>query len=319
MSRASNDRPVNGTSITRSNMLTFRRIRAIYAGALLLVAYTANANAQELPPSGFTEEELRPLAAEIARKTGQPDSYIMSVLAQATFVPRTIELMDTPGEAVPWASYRARLLTEERIENGRRFMKEHATALALAEARYGVSRQVIAAIIGVETNYGKIKGRYRLLDSLTTLSLRYPRRSTFFRSELTAFFDFSSRSQSDPVLMTGSYAGAFGWGQFMPSSALKLGIDFDGDGRVDLMESAGDTVGSVGHYLKFAGWKRGEQVFHRAEGKTSGNLVLQGGAGVERYTVGANFRAILRYNRSANYAMAVAQLAEAIGDRAVRQ
>jgi membrane-bound lytic murein transglycosylase B len=270
--------------------------------------------AKREPMGGVSE-----LVAEISAKSGLEGEVVVGYLNQAVYVPWILEVMDRPGEDLPWTQYRDRLLTKDRISKGRQFLTQNNPMLSSAEKKYGVPKEVIAAIIGVETNYGANVGKVRLIDSLTTLSLYYPRRSAFFRAELGSLFLYSNENRIEPTALMGSYAGAFGWGQFMPSSAIKLGVDFDGDGRVDLVSNPNDAIGSIGNYLHNAGWQSGLQLFARTRSSRESNLTMKGDGEDEKYIVGKNFRAILRYNRSRNYAMIVAQLAESLKDPQVQK
>lgn len=289
--------------------------RAVGVVALVITCMSSSSasEAQEqVPVKNPLMGGVSELAIEISAKAGLEGEVVAGYLNQAVYVPWILEVMDRPGEDLPWAQYRDRLLTKDRISKGRQFLAQNSSMLTSAEKKYGVPKEVIAAIIGVETNYGANVGKVRLIDSLTTLSLYYPRRSAFFRAELGSLFTYSNTNKIEPTALTGSYAGAFGWGQFMPSSAIKLGVDFDGDGRVDLVSNPNDAIGSIGNYLHNAGWQSGRQVFARTRNGRKSNLIMKGDGGDESYIVGKNFRAILRYNRSRNYAMVVSQLAESL-------
>lgn len=253
--------------------------------------------------------------AEYARKaasaTGYTESELLQILNQAKPQLRIVELMDKPAEkALTWHQYHTRIVTTDRVAQGKQFMYTHAQALAQAEAMYGVPKEIIAAIIGLETRFGANKGNYRVLDSLSTLSFSYPRRAAFFQKELTAFLVLAKQGQVDPLALKGSYAGAIGWPQFMPSNISKLGTDFDQDGRIDLYNSPVDAIGSVAKYFSASGWRTGQSVARPAATAKGSDLTLEGAIGPTYFHLDHNFKVILRYNRSNLYAMAVLSLSE---------
>ncbi len=205
-------------------------------------------------------------AKEIAQAHGLDPAWVRQVIAQARFLPAVIRAVTPP--ALPgnrdWAAYRARVVTPQRIEAGAAFMRTHASTLARAEAQYGVPPSIVAGILGVETIYGRNMGQYRVLDALATLAFDFPEshpkkasRQAYFLSELEAFFIFCHSNGYDPLTLRGSYAGAMGMGQFMPSSWLQYAVDFDGSGRIDLFASTADAIGSVAHYFSVFQWRRG--------------------------------------------------------------
>jgi membrane-bound lytic murein transglycosylase B len=245
-----------------------------------------------------------------------------------------------------WTRYRAKFLTESNISKGASFWRRHGSILRRAEAEYGVPAEYVVAIIGVETHYGGYLGKHRVIDALATLAFDYPRRSEFFTGELEAFLIMSRDEGFDPFGPRGSYAGAMGLGQFMPSSFHKWAVDFNGDGKRDLWNPA-DAIGSVANYFSEHGWRKGEPVIVRARASGSGARAMQAGfdtsysldtlaskgivataalRGAERvslieldtrggyqYWLGLkNFYVITRYNHSSYYAMAVHQLAQAV-------
>ncbi|MEH6358542.1 MAG: lytic murein transglycosylase B [Pseudomonadales bacterium] len=276
---------------------------------------------------------------------------LLDVFAQAQFKESIIQLMDAPAEGKPWKDYRPIFVTAKRAKGGREFMASHRETLLRAEQKFGVPAEIIVAIIGVETRYGKHAGRTRVLDALSTLAFDYPRRSTFFRKELKAFLLLTRDEQMNPQSLKGSYAGAMGYGQFMPSSFLEYAIDFDGDGRKDIWQNPVDAIGSVANYFARHGWKNNEQVVSRARFSGNGNDVtwvkgrrnlkpvssvsqlialglqpqseidaeqlatamrLTGPKGKEYWLGLHNFYVITRYNHSALYAMSVYQLSQKI-------
>ena len=205
-------------------------------------------------------------AASIAQALQLDPAWVHKTLAQARFLPGVVRAVTPP--ALPgsrdWAAYRTRVVTPQRIEAGAAFMRTHALTLARAEAQYGVPPAIVAGILGVETIYGRNMGQYRVLDALATLAFDFPDshpkkapRQAYFLSELEAFFAFCHSNGYDPVTLRGSYAGAMGKGQFMPSSWLQYAVDFDGSGHIDLFHSTADAIGSVAHYFSVFQWKRG--------------------------------------------------------------
>jgi membrane-bound lytic murein transglycosylase B len=300
-------------------------------------------------PAGYAVE-ADVFAREMVERHGFDSAELRGVLADARYSQAIVDAMDRPYEAKPWRDYRALFVTPERIAGGAAFRREHADLLARAEADYGVAPHIIVAIIGVETNYGINVGKHRVIDALTTLGFAYPRRADFFRRELEAFLLLSREEQLDPRRVVGSYAGAMGKPQFISSSYRHYAVDFDGDGRRDLLGGNADAIGSVANYFKQHGWRPGEPVAFAAvlrSGIPGGITLIEktpappdttAGAlraagvdwkeplpadapvslirldGVEdEYWVGLNnFHVITRYNHSNLYAMAVYQLGEAI-------
>ena len=187
-----------------------------------------------------------------------------ALMAQVRYVDSTVQLIKPgpPGKPKNWAAYRGRFVEPVRIQAGVAFWNDNADALARAEALYGVPAEVIVGIIGVETVYGRNTGNVRVLDALTTLAFDYPEaparatRMEFFRAELTSALLYARQNGIDPLSLRGSYAGAIGLPQFMPSSILKYAVDFEGDGHIDLRNSASDAIGSVAHFLVEHGWQR---------------------------------------------------------------
>jgi len=282
---------------------------------------------------------------------GLDRAEVTALMADARFEQRIIDAMNHPFEARPWHAYRSLFLTDERIAGGVAFWNENADLLRRAEAAYGVPAGIIVAIIGIETNYGGRLGDYRALDALSTLGFAYPRRADFFRRELGEFLLLAREEQVDPRTALGSYAGALGKPQFIPSSYRAYAVDFDGDGRRDLWDSNADVIGSVGNYLAQHRWRRGAPIAapaHLSRGRpgveigggrplrpntsvaalraagvdvaaelpgsaTAALIELAGADGPEYWVTLDNFYAITRYNHSNLYALAVLQLSQAIG------
>ena len=181
--------------------------------------------------------------------------------AAAQFQPKIVAAMERPIVEPPkWFEYAPQFLSAERIDGGVAYFRAHEDDLARAEREYGVPAEIIVAIVGVETYYGRNTGRYRVFDALTTLAFDYPRRTTFFRGELKDFLLLTREQGISPLAPKGSFAGAMGVPQFMPGSYRRFAVDFDGDGRIDLWESGADIVGSVAHYLARHDWQAGQAI-----------------------------------------------------------
>ncbi|WP_447556100.1 lytic murein transglycosylase B [Vreelandella sp. EE22] len=282
---------------------------------------------------------------------GIPEAWLTQALDQATFSQSVLDAMEGAAERrLMWHEYRDIFISDERIAQGAEFILAHAEAFERAQQEYGVPAEVIAAIIGVETYYGRFKGQHRVLDSLATLAFYHPSRGTFFRGELAAFLEITYQQQVAPESIDGSYAGAMGYPQFIPTSYQAYAVDFDGDGRRDLWENPVDAIGSVANYFAEHNWRPGAPIYHEAEGFGDGldaldfnqtsapettvtqareaglepdqaldpaleiiPLELELADGQMRYRVGEyNFYVITRYNHSHLYAMVVTELAEAI-------
>lgn len=311
----------------------------------LFAALAATPTAQALDEQ---REDVRAFVGEMATEHGFTAGELARVFAQAQSQPAIVALISKPAErSKPWHEYREMFLTERRIARGVEMARLHAEALARAEAR-GVPAPVLLAITGVETFYGESTGRHRVIDALATLAFDYPPRSPFFRDQLEQFLLMSREEALDPLAPTGSYAGAMGIPQFMPSSFRNYAVDGDGDGHRDLWSSWSDVFASVANYLALHDWRSGEPVMAPADvtganlagiefGKldlteTVGSLrgrgvrfetalsadapavlvVLTGRDGPEFRVGFSNFYAITRYNRSQMYASAVSDLADAI-------
>ena len=292
----------------------------------------------------------------MVREHGFVRKELEALFRKAVRQPDIIRAMTPPPEAPvrSWQNYRNFFVNPQRIEAGLRFGARHADTLRRAEARYGIPAEIIMAIIGVETSFGRNMGRYRIIDALTTLAFDYPRRAEYFRSELEHFLLFARDGNIDVLGLRGSYAGAFGMPQFMPGSYRRYAVDFDGDQRVDLSGSVDDAIGSVARFLEQHGWQTGQPIAVQAA--TSGApdpALLQAGIrpslkvaeladkGVRadtdpqgtvalidlvspnkdtEYWLGfENFYVITRYNRSSFYAMSVFQLGEEIRNRLCAQ
>lgn len=288
--------------------------------------------------------------AEMQAKHGWSRSRLTEIFGHAEVRQSVLEAISRPAEAKPWYRYRPIFLTPGRVAGGVEFWRSHASTLSRAEREYGVPPEFIVAIIGVETRYGRHRGKTPVLDALVTLGFRYSRRAKFFLSELEQFLLLVHEEHLDPFTLMGSYAGAMGVPQFIPSSYRRYAVDFDADNVRDLIGSDADAIGSVANYLSTHGWRGGEPaavpvkvsgarfrsmldkglepVFGIAELQNAGVefigdsprpptaalLELELEDGFEYWVGFQNFYTITRYNHSALYAMAVLQLAQAIHD-----
>jgi membrane-bound lytic murein transglycosylase B len=290
--------------------------------------------------------EIRQFVDEMVRDDGFDRAELAKVMAKAEKQQSILDAISRPAErSVPWFEYRARFLTEKRIGQGTEFWTEHAKRMdGVGDPDLAAT---VAGILGVETSYGRITGRYRVLDALSTLAFDYPPRADFFRSELRQFLLLAREEKVDPVDARGSYAGAMGSPQFIPSSYRNFAVDADGDGHRDLWSNWDDVIGSVANYMRMHGWRAGEPVIVTAKfdgdaarfntvkselNETVKSLrdkgvrfdtrladdapamlvVAQGKDGPE-YRVGFNnFFVITQYNRSKLYAMAVHDLGAAV-------
>jgi len=285
---------------------------------------------------------------------GMDAAEVKALLAKAEFKQSVIDAITRPAEAKPWHEYRPIFLTKKRIRQGVDFWQEHRATIAEAYRRFGVDEAIIVAIIGVETSYGRITGSYRVLDALTTLGFYYPQRAGFFSGELLQFFKLATEEDLPMLEVLGSYAGAMGLGQFIPSSYRAYAVDFDSDGSRDLWRSVDDAIGSVANYLHQHQWHAGEKIVLLAvrhkdaktlpemgikPESTAGELAsagyltalapasdtpvslleLEQRSGTEYWLTLHNFYVITRYNRSPLYAMAVYQLSQEITAEMSRQ
>ena len=263
---------------------------------------------------------------ELTYKHGFEEEYVISILQMAEKQPKIIKSISKPAEFTwTWDRYKNLFLDAKRIANGKRFIDDNLGALERAEAEYGVPKEIITAILGVETRYGKVMGGYKVIDSLTTLGFDYPRRAKFFKKELIEFFILTRQNNLDITQVKGSYAGAMGYGQFISSSYRAYAVDFDGNGSADLFNSVDDAIGSIANYLNVHGWQpEGNIVTEiklndiRKPVKTHYNvnkiitLEFEEG-GEKKYFIGDNnFIAITKYNISHFYAMAIYYLSEEI-------
>jgi membrane-bound lytic murein transglycosylase B len=297
-------------------------------------------------------EDVRAFVQRVQSEHGLDPEMVRGILGLARLQPPIIELISRPAERVrPWHEYRKIFITEERIAAGVAFWKEHREPIERVSAATGVPPEILVGIIGVETYYGRIIGRYRVLDALATLAFDYPPRSAFFTRELEQFLLLAREQGFEIETPVGSYAGAMGMPQFIPSSYRAYAVDGDGDGRVDLWGSIEDILASVANYFSAHGWRPGEPVVApavagakdpaalahqglsanttlgalwdagvglagpaaRDRSTAAGLFVLEHEEGPRYWAGFHNFYVITRYNRSLMYALAVHQLGEAIG------
>ena len=319
-------------------------------GLILLLAFLM------LPLSSSADyskhENAIQLIDEMVKEHGFDRKYLSNLFSKAERKESILEAIARPAEKrLEWFEYRRIFLTNDRVEKGREFIRQHNETLLRAEDKFGVPKEIITAIIGVETRYGKNTGSYRVLDALTTLGFDYPPRSKFFSSELKQVLLLAKEQGFDILEMKGSYAGAMGYGQFIPSSYRHYAIDFDGDQIADILTNVVDAIGSVANYFKMHHWRKGQPVAYLINEKNLGpdyqsfldkdlkpvktiesmektgmvvpehlnsndvgkiqNFVLE--AGEENWLTLHNFYVITRYNHSHLYAMAVYQLARELG------
>lgn len=321
----------------------------------VLAAIAASGARAEAPTPYGSRAEVRAFVEELVTQHRFVRSELEYVFEHARREPAILRAIQpkAPDERLTWSAYRARFVNDHYVAGGAEFWGANREPLARAERRFGVPADVIVAILGVETLYGRNMGRWRVVDALTTLAFDYPPRARYFRDQLVKFLLLARDSGYDVFSVRGSYAGAIGIPQFMPGSYQRYALDFDGDGAVDLRASAADAVGSVGHFLQRHGWQPGEPVLVPAE--VSGDayrryadqgvearhtvaqlaragvsapglppqmraalIELRDGDDAREYRLGLpNFTVLTRYNRSSFYACAVMDLAAAL--RAARQ
>ncbi len=336
------------------------------SGAVLATTTPRTGAAKQRPPTvGEVRYEQHAgamaFAQEVAQRNGWDAHWVRQQIGQAQHLPSVTRLVLPAPSGTPrnWTAYRARFIEPRRIQAGLGYWTAHRDTLARAEAEFGVPASLIVGVIGVETLYGQHLGQFRVLDALATLAFDFPEahpraqaRQAFFREELEHLLTLARESGRDPASLRGSYAGAMGWPQFMPSSWLRYAIDFDGDGRIDLFESQADVIGSVANYFKAFGWQTGMPThypvqFDRArldlptllepdirptfdataleslgvqlteQGRRHVGpmalVELENGTGPRSYVAGTqNFYVVTRYNWSSYYALAVIELGETI-------
>jgi membrane-bound lytic murein transglycosylase B len=289
--------------------------------------------------------EVRQFIQQMAVKHHFNPQKLTQLFDQVQTNQKILNTMNTPSEGLPWYRYQKLFVTKARAQSGATFWQQHETTLTAAEQRYGVDSAIMLAILGVETNYGHIQGTYPVIDALSTLAFDYPPRANYFRGELEQFLLLTREAPFDPLAVQGSYAGAIGAPQFMPSSYRTYAIDHNSKGYSDLMNNYGDVIYSIANYFKGHGWEAGQPIAVRARVVGQGYLAmlgekmkskpftlaqlqsfgiypvsaepkqekacllaLKGENGPEFWLVFHNFDVILKYNASPRYAMAVYQL-----------
>jgi len=299
--------------------------------------------------AGFSDKkEVNVFVQYMAKKHQYNKSYLQALFAEAKVHDSILEAIARPAEGKPWYQYRPIFVTNKRTQGGIDFWVKNADALSRAAQKYGVPEEIIVAIIGVETRYGKHAGRYPVFDALATLAFGYPPRAKFFKSELEHFLLMTREEKIQPKELLGSYAGAMGMPQFISSSFRRYAVDFDGDGKRDLWTNSTDAIGSVANYFRKHHWKPGQPITHKVQvhGKRVKNLItkslkpshtqqqllnngviLPGNIAAklkgkllklkkpnqaEYWVAWNNFYVITRYNHSALYSMAVYQLSQQI-------
>lgn len=295
-----------------------------------------------LPVFSVTLPGIPDFIDEMVAKHHFDHDELTVLFERANHRPQIIEAISRPSTIKPWLEYRAAFVNKNRIKPGLVFWKKYQIALRRAEKKYGVPQEIIVALIGVETIYGENAGNFRIIDALTTLAFDYPRRATFFRDELENYLLLAREQEFDLLGVRGSYAGAMGIPQFMPSSYRKYAVDFNGNHKADLLNEPTDAIGSVGNYLQGYGWVKGGLIAVRATvaeemcvgaTNTPRSMAEWNEVGVNAdvkispdtparlldFTVQDgkefwfgfnNFEVITRYNNSNFYAMSVFQLAE---------
>lgn len=317
---------------------------------LFILLFLAAPAWAELPPNS------EPFIATAVEEYGLSADEVRAVLEEAEYQQSIVDAISRPAEGKPWHEYRKIFLGDKRIDDGVTFWQENRELIAAASKKFAVDESVIVAIIGVETFYGRITGNYRTIDALVTLGFYYPQnlksdRSAFFSTELLQFLKLASDEGLPATEITGSYAGAMGMGQFMPSSYLEYAVDFNEDGHRDLWSSTDDAVGSVANYLKRHHWQLGQPVVVRMKVTEAADFKALEGSYKPSLTVAQwqekgfipsvdvpsdmpaavlklkeadrngywmvfnNFYVITRYNRSSRYAMAVYDLSQAIKNK----
>jgi membrane-bound lytic murein transglycosylase B len=326
----------------------------------VVAAKLARTSAQSGPPYAKRDDAMQ-AADDIAERRNLDREWVRQAIGQARYLSQVAKYIQPPPVGTPknWQLYRSRFIDATRIRAGVKFWQDNRETLARAEAETGVPAEIIVGVIGVETIYGQQMGNFRVIDALATLAFDFPakhprakERSQFFKNELEQFLSLSNRTNIDPLELRGSYAGAMGMPQFMPSSWVKYAVDFDGDSKIDLFNSPADVIGSVANYFKAFNWQRGMPTHYPVsfDAKTmdldallapdilptfsvtsfgSKGAVLEGpalqhigplalvelqnGDAPPSFVAGTeNFYAITRYNWSSYYAMAVIELGQEV-------
>ena len=281
-----------------------------------------------LIPSAYSDYFSHPGSKEIIDELIETynfdEEYVNQVFKNASKQQKIIDSISTPAEFTwTWDRYKKLFIEDKRIKNGKKFIQDNLNSLERAEEEFGVPKEIIVSILGIETRYGKIMGNYRVIDSLMTLGFDYPRRADFFKDELIKFFLLTRENDLNIYEIKGSYAGAMGYGQFISSSYRAYAVDFDEDNSIDLFNSVDDAIGSIANYLKVHGWKKNGTIVYKSKPNNVRNIYKPHNSlskfiplsfnenGKDVYFIGDdNFVAITKYNRSHFYAMAVYYLSE---------
>ncbi|MCG9004175.1 lytic murein transglycosylase B [Laribacter hongkongensis] len=319
-------------------------MKSLFSGLLLACSLPALAD-----DALIARPDVQAFINKVVAEHGLSREAVTASLQAAEKKPNILTILDRPSTARPWYQFRPAHVNSRLETEGAAFWRQHAAALADAEARYGVDPEAIVAILGIESGYGRNMGSFRVLDALSTIGFDYPRRAAFFQNELAEFLTLAREEKADPQSFKGSYAGAMGMAQFMPSSFRQWAVDGNGDGRRDIWGTPADAIASVANYLKQHGWQHGADIIlpvsvnpamgeklaaekfnlHYSAAELRGLGVdmpagvpdqvqavvypLETQAGVTEYWMGLqNFYTITRYNKSTLYATAVAQLANNI-------
>lgn len=318
-------------------------IKKIISGMILL-SCSINSNAYEMSALGY--EDVGIFINEYSNKDKYTKDELIEIFARTKITKEVIKSSkNQPEVKLTWKKYRDRVVTNLKIKKGKEFLNDNLDVLNKAEQKYGVPKEIIVSIIGIESFYGKYKGNHNAMNAISTMAFEgSERRQKYFKQELEKVLDYSFENNLNPLDLKSSWAGAFGYPQFMPSSILAYAVDFNQDGKIDLINSIDDSIGSIGNYLKENGWKKehfiAEQVYNvSADYKLSGfnlNYTVQDlkdnnikikrnmrnskklklfkldNNGIEYWIGYNNFQTITRYNRSNLYAMAVFDLANKI-------
>jgi membrane-bound lytic murein transglycosylase B len=324
-----------------------RLSRLLLTAWLLFLGGTFSTLAQA-PARVKLKPDVEAFISQMVRQHRFDESTLRNVFAQLKGNEAVVKAINAPATSKPWYVFRNLFVTPMRIAGGVAFWNDHAELLKRARDIYGVPEEIIVAIIGVETIYGKRTGSFRVIDALYTLGFEMPERATYFRNEMEQFLLLTRENGLDPLVVKGSFAGAIGMPQFMPTSYRRFAVDFDSDGSIDLWDDVSDIIGSVANYLHTFGWVGGGAVVVPARlsgtqykeiidkgfkphltlaqmapqgvepteeldpDQLAGLFALEGEGGPEYWLALNNFYVITRYNRSKNYALAVQQLAQAI-------
>ena len=324
-----------------------RLSRALLAAWLLFIGGSFSTLAQA-PAKIKLKPEVEKFITQMVQQHQMDEAALRQMFSQLKSNDGVVKAINAPATSKPWYEFKNLFVTPTRTSGGVEFWNANAEQLKRAREVYGVPEEIIVAIIGVETIYGKRTGSYRVIDSLYTLAFEMPERASYFRGEFEQFLLLASENGMDPLTVKGSFAGAIGMPQFMPTSYRRYAVDFDSDGKINLWENVPDIIGSVANYLHYFGWIAGQPVVvpARLSGKDYTDIVEKGfkphltlaqmlpkgveptdplpaelvaglfalelEQGPDYWIAFNNFYVITRYNRSKNYAMAVFQLATAI-------